>query len=848
MKRYLLLFSLLLIHGALWAQGKQTDFPSYGLRGAYLISTPGSYGGAAGAVWNPAGWATMYDGEIAFTWDDRTNYTKKSLENWGLFAGGDGAGFSMQREYFRLPDSTGNGPLKHIDDYSVALAGGPRDWFWGLSYNWARGATAEARRDHHFTLGNIVRPCPRFSLGMAASYGLGGGDYRGLFDLGVRPLKHYRLTFFGDASAGDRDTWNSMQYGAGAEVMPVDGIRFALKWNKASALSDQANLSLSMGVNLDGLGFHVMPHLNNDNKKDYTSYMIRLGDAEPEIKTAPWFEKDTKVLTLPMKGVLTYQKEKIGADYKIPLRPTMDLIENARNDARVSGIALNLSGFGGSREMIWELREKLAEFRRKGKQVYIYVDDVGMSTYYLASVADYLWIDPQGTIMIPGYVAGRTFWKGFFEKIGVGVEEWRYFTYKSAFEAYARRAMSEPDKEQRLALISDFYEQWVADVAASRNLTREQLEAVCDSTMSIFTAGEAESFGLVDTLGRWDDLKDYVEAQSGKRPDLLKKDELAEDEFRSNNWGEPPQIAVVYAIGECAMDSGIRGRYTSRVLRKLANDRHVKAVVLRADSPGGESLPSDLVAHEMTTIRDQAKPMIVSQGGVAASGGYWISMNGSRIMSSPFSITGSIGVIAGWLWNQGFSDKTGFTSDHVKVGKHADLEFGVTLPFLGVTLPDRTVDDTERARVEKLLKSVYGEFTQKVADARLREQTYIDSIGQGRVWSGKRALENGLVDELGTLDDAIYQARIDAGLKAGAEVKVVEYPKPGWINPAIFGAPGAMSALAKMVGLEPPSNGTINPDYELAMLRRMTAGMGRPLHMIPAEDMPVEDALKDNQP
>jgi protease-4 len=847
MKRHLLISLLLIGASTLFAQGRPTDFPAYGLRGDYLISTPGTYGGAAGAVWNPAAWAAMPDDEIVFQWDDR-NIADKNLENWGLFAGGDGFGASMQRHYFRVADSSNSNRLYRVDDYSVGVGGGPRDYYWGVSYNWARGATAQARRDHHITVGNIWRPCPRLSLGGATSFGLGGGDYRGLFDLGVRPLSTHRLTIFGDASAGDRDTWNSMQYGAGAEVMPVDGLRLALKWTRPTADTDNATLSLSMGVNIDGLGFHAIPHLDNDNKKSYTGYLIRLGNSEPSFDSSPWFEKNRKIVTLPLKGVLTYQKEKVGANYKIPLRPTVALIEQAKQDARVAGIAINLSGFNGGREMIWELREKLADFKRSGKKVYIYMDEAGMSGYYLASVADYLWMDPQGMMTLPGYVAGRTFWKGFFEKIGVGVEEWRYFTYKSAFEAFARRNMSEPDKEQRLALISDFYEQWATDVAAGRGLTRAQLEVVRDSTMGIFVANEAYETGLVDTLGCWDDLKDFVEKQSGSRPDLMRKRELEDHEFVSQRWGEPPHIAVVYAVGECAMDSGIRGRYTSRMLRKLAQDRHVKAVVLRADSPGGESLPSDLVAREMSTIRDAGKPMLVSQGAVAASGGYWISMNGSRIVSSPFCVTGSIGVIAGWLWNQGFSDKTGFTSDHVKVGEHADLDFGVTLPFLGVTLPDRTVTDIERVRVEKLLKSVYAEFTDKVADARVREQTYIDSIGQGRVWSGQRALENGLVDEIGTLETTIAQAKQDAGLKHDAEVQIEEYPKPSWINPALFGAPSAISMIAKTLGFNTQSQAALNADYELAMFRKISSGIGRPLHMLPPEDMPFEDGLKDPQP
>ena len=205
--------------------------------------------------------------------------------------------------------------------------------------------------------------------------------------------------------------------------------------------------------------------------------------------------------------------------------------------------------------------------------------------------------------------------------------------------------MSEADREQRLALIEDFFHTWQNDVTASRKLTPEALRAVIDS-MVIVQPEEARAAGLVDTVANWDDAKDIIKELTGDKPDFISPNEVDDVLFADQTWGFIPTIALVYAVGECDMDSGIRGRATSRLLRSLSKRRDVKAVVLRADSPGGDALPSDLVARQMTEVSSK-KPMIVSQGQLAASGGYWISMNGDRIFTSPMTITGSIGVIGG---------------------------------------------------------------------------------------------------------------------------------------------------------------------------------------------------------
>jgi protease-4 len=231
----------------------------------------------------------------------------------------------------------------------------------------------------------------------------------------------------------------------------------------------------------------------------------------------------------------------------------------------------------------------------------------------------------------------------------------------------------------------------------------------------------------------------------------------------------------VFLVGECAMDSGINGRRAAAWLRRLINDPSVKAVVLRADSPGGDPLPSDLVADAVRALKEAGKFVVVSQGDVAASGGYWISMDGSRILTTPVTITGSIGVISGWLWDDGLSTKAGVTAESVQRGRHADLYSEIGLPFLG-GVPRRPMNEEELARTELVIRGMYDQFVQAVARGRGLDPAAVDSVAQGRVWMGGDAIARGLCDQMGGLSDAIAEARRLAGIPADREVTLVEYP------------------------------------------------------------------------
>ncbi len=233
------------------------------------------------------------------------------------------------------------------------------------------------------------------------------------------------------------------------------------------------------------------------------------------------------------------------------------------------------------------------------------------------------------------------------------------------------------------------------------------------------------------------------------------------------------------------MDTGIKARSLVKDIERATKDKSIKAVVFRVDSPGGDALASDIVAEALKKCRKK-KPVIVSQGLVAGSGGYWLSMYGDTIVSAPFTITGSIGVIGAWIYNISLKEKLGLSTDKVQVGKHADIEFGAVIPLLGVSIPDRNLTQEERARMEQSIKTLYQDFVARVAEGRHKASEEIEAVAQGRVWSGIDAKEIGLIDVIGGIEKAIEIAKEKAGIPRNQEVVIVELPRPELVNPALF--------------------------------------------------------------
>jgi protease IV len=484
--------------------------------------------------------------------------------------------------------------------------------------------------------------------------------------------------------------------------------------------------------------------------------------------------------------------------------------------------------------------------------VIVFVDEFGMSTYYLASVADRIVMDPEGLALLPGYAMGRTYLANMVEKIGLGIEEWRFLKYKSAMESLVRHEMSEADREQRQALVDQFYDTFQEDVAAGRQVSPATVDRWLND-VTIFTAQQAVDEKLVDELGRWEEVQAAAKKLEGNRQPFVNRKVLANNWYPSKTWGAPPEIAVVYAIGACSMDDGIQARKLEKILRRLRNDRNTKAIVLRVDSPGGSPVASDVVANQLRRCMEK-KPVVISQGDVAASGGYWLSMCSNQIVAQPTTITGSIGVISGWVWDKELGKKVGMEGDFVEKGEHADLFFSLRPPFIPVAIPHRDVTKEERERVLAGMKTMYANFVGAVARNRKMSPDRVEELAQGRVWTGVEAKQNGLVDRIGGLHDAIQVARELAGIgpKDGAEV--VEYGTRGLFRlpidvPALATPWSAIAAVASFGQFEmlaarellDDGDEAVYADYDLMYLQQIIRNNGRALCLLPPDYLPRDD-------
>jgi protease-4 len=440
-------------------------------------------------------------------------------------------------------------------------------------------------------------------------------------------------------------------------------------------------------------------------------------------------------------------------------------------------------------------------------------------------------MDPFGMLTLEGYLWGRTYLKGTLEKIGIGFDEWRFFKYKSAAESLSRDKMSDADREQLQKLIDDWYKIAETDICEARHVTSQQFDTLVNTKM-IFLAQQARESGLIDSIGRWDIVKDLVKKETGNDVSFISSGSLAKFNLPyDNHWSEPPHIAVIYALGACDMDEGITARRLVKDVEAAVDDSRVKAIVLRVDSPGGDAMASDYIAEAMKKAKGK-KPIIVSQGFVAASGGYWLSMYADTIVAAPGTITGSIGVIGGWMYNKGLKESLGMSTDFVKVGTHADFWFGFRLPFIGLGIPDRNLSAEERTVAETGIKTMYKEFVEKVSLGRKKKFDEIEPIAQGRVWSGLDGKQNGLVDVLGGLETAINIAKERAGIQKDQSVTIIEMPKKGLMDFSMF-TPKIFGGETKI---------TIDPAVELLKFRLKHNGESLPL--LPMEDLDMTGQLK----
>lgn len=444
-------------------------------------------------------------------------------------------------------------------------------------------------------------------------------------------------------------------------------------------------------------------------------------------------------------------------------------IRKAKSDENIKGIFLDLSVIPSGSATIQEVRNALIDFKKSGKFVISYADSYMQNSYYLASVSDSVFMNPAGDIAFVGLRAQVMFYKNMLEKLGVEPQIIRHGKFKSAVEPFMLDKMSDANREQLSVFIGSVWQNMLANISESRHIPVEDLNRIADH-LELRTAQDALRLKMVNRLVYRDEILNMLDTLSGKKknekPDLVeltKYDKVPDPsiKFVKN------KIAVIYAMGDVIEGEGQEGNIgsdrISAALRKARKDSTVKAIVFRVNSPGGSALASEVIWREVK-LASAVKPVITSMGDLAASGGYYISCAADTIVASPNTITGSIGVF-GMLVNVQplLSKKIGITTDIARTNRFSD--FGSAF---------RPLAPEEKEAIQASIESIYSTFVKHVAEGRKMKEATVDSIGQGRIWSGVNALKLGLVDVLGGLDKAIEIAAAKAHLK---EYRIVDMPQ-----------------------------------------------------------------------
>lgn len=452
------------------------------------------------------------------------------------------------------------------------------------------------------------------------------------------------------------------------------------------------------------------------------------------------------------------------------LLDVLKTIELAKNDKNIAGIYLpmgiNTNGFA----TLEAIRNQLIDFKKSGKFVYAYGVVTSQKSYYLASVADKVFLDKNGYLELRGMGTQITYFKNAFDKAGIEVQEFHVGSFKSAIEPFIRTNMSEPNRQQLTMILGDLQNHFVKGITEQRKISAENFQNMLDS-LKATNAEECKALGLIDEALYYDQLLNHLKDKTGvktaKDVELVELNKYAGKLDKEDKSESANKIAVVVLEGNIVDGEGqedeIGGDRVAKLLRKLREDEKVKSIVMRVNSPGGSAVASDLIWREVTLAKEH-KPVVVSFGNVAASGGYYISCAADRIFVQPNTITGSIGVF-GLIPNfkKLMNEKIGVTTDEVALSKHANFGGGL-----------KPLDAFESTVIQKEVEHVYTTFRQRVADGRKTDTAAIEKIAQGRVWTGTQAIERNLADEIGNLDNAIAFAAKKASLK---DYKVKVYPE-----------------------------------------------------------------------
>ncbi len=492
-----------------------------------------------------------------------------------------------------------------------------------------------------------------------------------------------------------------------------------------------------------------------------------MSSADKDIKI-----KENSVLTIDFKSkVVEHENEsessifEIKEDAELKYQDILNAIETAKNDDKIKGISIELDDIDAGITQIDDIRKSLEDFKKSNKFVYAYGNNVSQASYYLGSVADQYFLNPVGGIELKGLSTEVIFLKEFAEKYGININVIRHGNFKSAVEPFLRNEMSPENKEQMTTLLNDAWGEISSKIIQSRKLDATEFKTVVDSLYATIPDLSLK-YKLADKLVQKSEYEEIIKNKLNVGKDeKLNKVSIKHYAFsKTDNKTNDNKIAVLYASGTIYNGNRYSDIYSERYIqyiKDLAQDDNIKAVVLRVNSPGGSANASDEILYELQQLK-QKKPLIISFGDYAASGGYYISMAGDRIFAQNNTITGSIGVFGVIPDAKNLANRNGIYSDVVSTNANSNM----MSPFSGIS--SGTLAITQRSVV-----NTYNRFVHFVSKNRKKTFEEIDAVGSGRVWSGKRAKEIGLVDEIGSLNDAVKYAASKANI---AEYEAVSYP------------------------------------------------------------------------
>lgn len=627
---------------------------------------------------------------------------------------------------------------------------------------------------HFFTIGLTIRPVEWFSFGLVRQGGVdlpGDDDVEAVYRAGfaVRPFGN-RLTLVTDIET--EQEFDNSQFTGGVEFCPMDGLTV-----RAEAGSNHISLGLEAGFGTTSFTCGA----TTDENYSYTSSrgdFIFSSEPGPSLLTP-----SGRFVRFEIEDMDELQQRPFLSGVQPCYTETALLLDRIASDQSVSGVIVDIQGPVGSFAQAEEIRALLSRIVRSGKKVYVFLENAGNAEYFVASCASRIWMHPCGSVSFIGLSSESFFLREFLDRIGIYPDLLHIGEYKSASDMMTRSDMSDAQRRATISLLSALQMELTAGVANGRGLEPAQLRRIMDT--GPYSAQRAVAYGMVDGISFQDEVEELAREDFGRYFTTVSLEKYAGSIPEYNVWGQDKHIAVVVAAGYIWTGSSgssfpfgrtMGSESICNALRTAASHPGVSAIVLRIDSPGGDALASDDMHHAVERIRENI-PVIVSMGGVAASGGYYMACGADRIFADRMTITGSIGIISGKFSCGELLDSLGINVEKVSTG-----------PMASMSSVFRPYTDVERERAFDLLEDGYNRFVETVASGRGMTFEEVDSIAQGRVWSGIDGVEIGIVDEIGGVVDAVHYAAGISGLDPDEDIRVRIYPNPSF--PGTIEMPG----------------------------------------------------------